>query len=251
MHLGPLLLLMAGAAAVGVVHSVLPDHWVPLAVVARTERWSLRRVGRVSALAAGGHVLTSIVLGGVIALVGLQFQKQIETQQGHIVGGVLIITGIGFLVWGLTGHGHPHDHGSGAEHEPHDRHEEHDSQHRQEHDDERAGEGGHHGHGSTTHEEQEHDHMHTGVVVATAVHAHEHTHSGKKHSHRHHHEAFVQARTELILTHASRGTLVGHLAAVAVPFGVAASPDLSFLPLGLAASAYGARSQRYSGYSQS
>ena len=82
--------------------------------------------------------------------------------------------------------------------------------------------------------------MHTGGVVATAVHAHEHTHSGKKHSHRHHHEAFVQARAELIVTHASRGTLVGHLAAVAVPFGVAASPDLSFLPLGLAASAYGA-----------
>ena len=176
----------------------------------------------------------------MIALVGLQFQKQIETQQSHIVGGVLIITGIGFLVWGLTGHGHPHDHGSGAEHEPHEGHEEHDSQHRDEHDDDRAGEGGHHGHGSTTHEEQEHDHMHTGGVVATAVHAHEHTHSGKKHSHRHHHEAFVQARAELILTHASRGTLVGHLAAVAVPFGVAASPDLSFLPLGLAASAYGA-----------
>src|SRR5712692_4695519 len=46
MHLGPLLLLMAGAAAVGVVHSVLPDHWVPLAVVASTERWSPRRRDR-------------------------------------------------------------------------------------------------------------------------------------------------------------------------------------------------------------
>src|SRR5437016_7303128 len=240
MYLGPLLLLMAGAAAVGVIHSVLPDHWVPLAVVARTERWSLWRVGRVSALAAGGHVLTSIVLGGVIALVGLQFQKQIETQQGHIVGGVLIITGIGFLVWGLTGHGHPHDHGSGAEHEPHDGHDEHDSQHPDEHDDDCVGVGGHHAHDSAIHGEQEHDHVHTEGVAATAVHAHEHTHSGKKHSHRHHHEAFVQARAELIVTHASRGTLVGHLAAVAVPFGVAASPDLSFLPLGLAASAYGA-----------
>jgi hypothetical protein len=86
MHPTPLILLIACAATVGVIHSVLPDHWVPLAVVGRTERWSLLRVGRVSALATGGHVLTSVVLGGVIALVGLEFQKQIETQQGHIVG---------------------------------------------------------------------------------------------------------------------------------------------------------------------
>ncbi len=179
MHLGPLLLLMVGAAAVGVVHSVLPDHWVPLAVVARTERWSLWRVGRVSALAAGGHVLTSIVLGGVIALVGLQFQKQIETQQGHIVGGVLIITGVGFLVWGLADHGHPHDHGSGGAHEPNDRHEEHNGQHPEEHDDDRAGAGGHYAHGSATHEEQEHDHKHQGGVAATAVHAHVHTHRAR------------------------------------------------------------------------
>jgi nickel/cobalt transporter (NicO) family protein len=214
--LGPISLLIAGAAAVGVIHSVLPDHWVPLAVVARTERWSLLRVGRVSLLAAGGHVLTSVVIGGVVALVGLQFQKQIETQQGHIVGGVLVLTGLGFLVWGLTGHGHAHDHGVESEHVL-------PSEHR-----------------STSSEGETHDHQHSGSVAPAAVHTHEHTHSGKRHTHRHSHEAFVQARAELIATRSSQGTLVGHLAAIAVPFGVAASPDLSFLPLGLAASAYGA-----------
>lgn len=33
--------------------------------------------------------------------------------------------------------------------------------------------------------------------------------------------------------------MLGRLSAVAVPFGVTASPDLSFLPLALAAAAYG------------
>lgn len=191
---------MVGAAVVGVVHAVLPDHWVPLAVVGRAERWPLIRVAKVSGLAALGHVLASIVLGGVIAFVGLQFQKQVETQQGHIVGGILIITGLSFLVWGLTGHGHPHAHDK----PPADTHE----------------------------------HGHSASESAAKVHEHEHAHSGKRHTHRHSHEAFIQARSELIAERSTQGGVTG-LAAILVPFGVAASPDLSFLPLAIAASAYG------------
>ena len=181
------------------MHAVLPDHWVPLAVVGRAERWPLSRVARVSSLAAIGHVLTSIVLGGVIALIGLQFQKQIETQQGHIVGGVLIITGLALLAWGVSGHGHPHAHDRPAE---------------------------------------SHEHRHNAEQASAGVHEHEHEHAGKRHSHRHSHEAFVQRQSEAIASRAREG----RLASLIVPFGVAASPDLSFLPLSVAAAAYGAGS---------
>jgi len=163
-------LLLGAAAAVAILHSILPDHWVPLAVVGRTQRWSLFRVARVSALASAGHVVASVVLAGIIAAIGLQFQRQLETQQGHIVGAVLILTGVGFLLWGLTGHGHNHDQG--------------------------------------------HNHAH--------AHGHEegHTHTGQA-------------------TPARQQTLARRLAAIAVPFGVAASPDLTILPVALAASAVG------------
>ena len=203
-------LLIAGAAAVGVVHSVLPDHWVPLAMVARTQRWSMPHLARVSVLAAGGHVLTSIALGAVVALIGLQFQKQIETQQGHIVGSVLVVTGVGFLLWGLTGHGHAHEHGSEPEQPV-----------------------------AEALGDRAHEHAHELGVAVGPEHVHEHAHQGVRHSHRHSHEAFIRSQAELIVDRSSRGTLVGHVGAIAVPFGVAASPDLTFLPFAMAASAYG------------
>jgi len=158
-------LLLGAAGAVAVLHSILPDHWVPLAVVGRTQRWSLLRVARVSALASAGHVLASVVLAGIIAAIGLQFQRQLETQQGHIVGAVLVLTGVGFLMWGLTGHGHDHDYD--------------------------------HGHG--------HDHADDADDAAPVP----------------------------------QQTVARRLAAIAVPFGVAASPDLTILPVALAASAVG------------
>ena len=65
MYSSSLLLVLGAAVVVAVLHSILPDHWVPLAIVARTQRWSLWRVGRVTLLASLGHVVTSLVLGGI------------------------------------------------------------------------------------------------------------------------------------------------------------------------------------------
>lgn len=167
-------LLILAAATVAILHSILPDHWVPLAVVARADRWSIGRVARLSALASAGHVLTSVVLGGVIAVVGLQFQRQIDVQQGRLVGSVLIVTGLAFLVWGLTGHGHTHDH---------------------------------EGHNTTAH------------ATTTAT--------------------LVDDRAPDQRTAGSRQIGAKRLAAIVVPFGIAASPDLTILPVALAASAIG------------
>jgi len=193
MHATSIPLLLLAAGTVGFLHSILPDHWVPLAVVARTQRWSLFRTARTSLLASVGHVLTSIVLGGIIALIGLQFRKTFESQQGHIVGVVLILTGIGFAVWALTGHGH-HHHDHDHAHEDHAHHHDHGAEDALEHPGDRS-----------------HAHLHG--------HEHEHhEHDGDEHN---------------------GDSWARRLVGVTVPFGAAASPDLTILPVFLAASAVG------------
>ncbi len=52
--------LIAAAAGVGFGHAILPDHWVPLAVIGRTQRYPLARVARLSGLAGVAHVLVSL-----------------------------------------------------------------------------------------------------------------------------------------------------------------------------------------------
>jgi len=239
-------LLMVATVVLAVVHSILPDHWVPLAVVGRTQRWGLGRVARVSALAASGHVVASLVLAGIVALIGLQFRQQIEAQQGHIVGAVLVFTGVGFLVWGLIGHGHPHSHGpeSGADHS----HDEPGAIEHQAHDEPGAldavahrGAAEHNRDHATAQEEvqdlQTHEHKHSEVELRSRSHTHQHAHGSMVHSHRH--EAFIEERRQLLETHSQERTLAARLATIAVPFGVAASPDLTLLPLALAAAAFG------------
>ena len=162
--------LFAAAAGVAVGHAILPDHWVPLAVLGRARRYPLAKVARLSVLAAIAHVLLSILLGGVIIAVGLQFRSTIQNAQDTIIGCLLIATGLGFAVFELTGHAHSHDDG--------------------------------------------HSHSHSHVDHDGA--AHDHTDD----------------------THQRRG--IHGLAAIMVPFGAAASPDLTILPVFLAASTVGA-----------
>ena len=170
--------LLAAAAGVGVGHAILPDHWVPLAVVGRTQRYPLARVARLSLLAGIAHVLVSLLLGAIIIMIGLQLRSTVESAQNTIIGVLLMLTGAGFAALELTGRGHDHGH----DHSDPDRH------------------GDAHGaHYPRLHTPQESD----AIVVA-------------------------------------EGSRVRGLASIMVPFGAAASPDLTILPVFLAATAAGA-----------
>jgi nickel/cobalt transporter (NicO) family protein len=161
--------LIAAAAGVGFGHAILPDHWLPLAVVGRTRRYPIATVARLSGLAGLAHVLVSLLLGALIVAVGLQFRATVEHAQNVVVGGVLFLTGVGFAAFELCGRGHSRDHAHHAEDAP--------------------------------------------------------AHDGRAHGHRH--------------AEPDRGRLHG-LAAIMVPFGAAASPDLTILPVFLAATTAGA-----------
>jgi nickel/cobalt exporter len=176
--------LVIAAAGVGFGHAILPDHWVPLGVLSRTNRYPLRRVARLAGLAGVAHVLVSLVIGAVIVIVGLGLRSTVEHIQNAIVGGLLIATGLGFAVLEATGHGHSHGH---------DHADDHADDHAHEHADDHA-----------------HEHADD--------HAHEHA-DDRAHDHA------DPARR--------RGAFM-------ISFGAAASPDLTILPVFLAATAAGA-----------
>jgi endonuclease/exonuclease/phosphatase (EEP) superfamily protein YafD len=45
------LIFIVTVAVLGVLHTVVPDHWAPIVVLARQRRWSLARTAHAAALA--------------------------------------------------------------------------------------------------------------------------------------------------------------------------------------------------------
>ncbi|WP_201776141.1 hypothetical protein [Streptacidiphilus melanogenes] len=215
--------LLLAAAGVGLGHAVMPDHWLPLAVLARTRRYPTRRVVRLSLAAGLSHVLVSVLLGGILMLVGMQFRTAVAHHTDLVVGGLLLATGLVFLVLELLGrgHGHSHDDGHGHSHRGHG-HEHGHSHHGNSH-------GSSHGHHHAHDVDHGHDHDHP-----HGEHRHEH---GHEHGHEHSATALLDRPPAPAAAEEGRGR---RLAGLLIPFGAAASPDLTILPVFLAAGALGA-----------
>ena len=141
--------LLLAAAGVGVGHAALPDHWLPLAVLSRTRRYRITRVVRLSLAAALTHVAVSLVLGGILVVIGLQFRTTVARHADLVVGGILLATGAVFGVLDLLGRGHRHDG---------HRHDEQGHHHHQ-------GHGGHHDHGGHDHDGHAHEHSRSATAV--------------------------------------------------------------------------------------
>jgi nickel/cobalt transporter (NicO) family protein len=166
----PALLLIVAVVAVGILHTLVPDHWVPIAMLARQHGWSRAETARAAAQAGVGHVVSTLAIGVVIWLLGVATAQRFGGVADTVSSLALMGFGGWFVVMGLLelrrAHG-AHGHGHGHHHSHH-----HDHAHGDDHD--------HHGHA--------HDHGDTGGGGTTIRHTHLHRHEARPpHVHVHAH----------------------------------------------------------------
>jgi hypothetical protein len=113
----PQLLLIGAVAAVGVLHTIVPDHWVPIALIARQRGWTRSETARASFQAGIGHVMSTLLIAMVVWIAGVAF----ATRFGKFVDTATSASLIGFGGWiaigalremhgaGRHSHGHSHD----------------------------------------------------------------------------------------------------------------------------------------------
>jgi ABC-type nickel/cobalt efflux system permease component RcnA len=88
-------LLIATVGTVGVLHTLVPDHWAPIVVLGRQQGWSISRTVRAAIIAALGHVTSTLALGVVLWAVG----ASLAARYGHAVSLVAALAMIVFGAW--------------------------------------------------------------------------------------------------------------------------------------------------------
>jgi hypothetical protein len=99
---GPRLLLLVAVAVVGVLHTVVPDHWLPISLLARQEGWTRRETGRAAAGAGIGHSLSTTYV--VLCVTSTAAVERVHLgpleRYGEVLSGAFIAAvGLVFLVW--------------------------------------------------------------------------------------------------------------------------------------------------------
>lgn len=101
--------LIASSAILSVLHSILPNHWLPVLAVGKKKMWSLGRVTFVTLMAGLAHALSTVFIGIAISLFGIRFASQVEHFTPWIAPSILIALGI-YFVWRHHRHHHFHLH---------------------------------------------------------------------------------------------------------------------------------------------
>lgn len=117
--------LAVAAISIGFLHTLAgPDHYLPFVAMSRAGGWTLTKTLVVTLLCGIGHVLSSVVIGGVGIAMGLGLEKMegIESARGELAGWALIAFGCMYFTWGIRAairnrpHSHFHTHHDGTVH---------------------------------------------------------------------------------------------------------------------------------------
>lgn len=101
MSRGPELLLIGAVTAVGVLHTLVPDHWVPIAVVARSSGWTRLQTARAASVAGLGHTFSTLAIGAIVWFAGLALALRFGTAVSLLSSLALIAFGLWMVIAAL------------------------------------------------------------------------------------------------------------------------------------------------------
>lgn len=130
MPLSSAALLVAAAGSVGVLHTIAPDHWAPIALLARQRGWSAAQTARTAAGAGFGHTASTLAIGLVVWLVSAAVAVRFAGALNLAAGVALVGFGSWIALASLRehrvqhgegghahfGHAHVHRHPDGLQH---------------------------------------------------------------------------------------------------------------------------------------
>lgn len=96
--------IIIGSLLISLLHAVIPNHWLPVLVIGRKEGWSLAETSRITLIAGMSHVLSTIIIGLLLGLIGNELTVHIEHFTRIIAPSVLILMGLYFIRQHYTHH---------------------------------------------------------------------------------------------------------------------------------------------------
>lgn len=99
--------IFIGSLLLSLLHAVIPNHWLPILAIGRKDNWTLQEVTWVTFLSGLAHALSTIAIGIVLGMLGVQLANRIEYFTHFIAPAILIVIGIFFI---YQHHRHKHFH---------------------------------------------------------------------------------------------------------------------------------------------
>jgi hypothetical protein len=103
-----MLSILAGAFLVSVAHAILPDHWLPLILISRAEKWTQAETLWVTTLVTIPHLVSTILLGLLMGMIGFRLSTIYEALMGIVAPAMFVLIGLIYVYRNYRAEGHHH-----------------------------------------------------------------------------------------------------------------------------------------------
>jgi nickel/cobalt exporter len=100
--------LLAGSVLLSIIHAAIPNHWIPVVMIGRAEKWSKKELIGVTAITSFAHTLSTILLGVVIGLVGYKLSNTHHVVTDVVAPLMLVLMGLIYFSLSLKHSDHEH-----------------------------------------------------------------------------------------------------------------------------------------------
>ena len=92
-----------------VIHASIPNHWLPLIAIGKTEKWSQREMFRATIITGFAHTLSTVLIGIIVGVIGYKLSSSYDIISGTVAPAILVAIGIIYIILDFKHHHHHHE----------------------------------------------------------------------------------------------------------------------------------------------
>ena len=109
-----MLQVFIGSLVLSCIHATIPNHWMPIIAIAKTEKWSQKDSLMATVITGFAHTLSTVIIGIVVGFIGYKLADSYELITNIIAPSILVGLGILYVIIDLKNsfghHHHEHSH---------------------------------------------------------------------------------------------------------------------------------------------
>ncbi|RPD44030.1 hypothetical protein [Paracnuella aquatica] len=89
--------IITGSLIISLLHALIPNHWLPVLAIGRKEGWTLGETSRITFIAGLSHVISTVIIGGLLGAIGGELTAHIDHFAHVIAPSILVLLGFYFI----------------------------------------------------------------------------------------------------------------------------------------------------------
>jgi nickel/cobalt transporter (NicO) family protein len=87
--------IFIGSLVLSLIHALIPNHWIPLIAISKTEKWTQRQALWATVITGFSHTLSTIIIGIIVSIIGYKLSSSYQIVS--TVAALTILLGLGIV----------------------------------------------------------------------------------------------------------------------------------------------------------